>query len=321
VKLGIFTVLFSELTVFDVVAIAQELNVDAIEIGVANYPETSHLANLAEDRAIGEFMEALARVGLEISALSCQGNPLHPRSEIAEAHHSGWLRTLEWARRLQVDTVNVFSGCPGTPAGGDYPNWVTTAWPPDYPELLAWQWDKRVVPYWQRAVETASAQGVHRVAIEMHPGFVVYNPYTLLKLRDLVGPQIGANLDLSHLIWQGIDPLEAIREIASQGALFHFHAKDVAIDQRRTALNGVLDSRPYQDHRWRSWNFCTVGYGHGAEFWATVIQELRRWTYDGVLSIEHEDPLASRDEGLRHAIEFLRPLLWSEPVSQNLWWT
>jgi sugar phosphate isomerase/epimerase len=88
-----------------------------------------------------------------------------------------------------------------------------------------------------------------RLAFEMHPGFVVYNPATLLRLRDACGADgeaIGANLDPSHLFWQGIDLEAAIPELGRAGAIFHVHAKDTAI-LRPAAVNGVLDTVPLGD--------------------------------------------------------------------------
>lgn len=317
-KIGIFTVLYPEMNLDQLIDKVQSFGVKAIELGIANYPQTNHLNELQTDSSVEMFLNRMVSSGIEISALSCQGNPLHPNVEVAQLHHNGWRLTLEWAKRLNVRTVNVFSGCPGTPAGGDYPNWVTTAWPPEFRDLLNWQWDKRLIPYWIGESEAAAKQGVDQIAFEMHPGFAVYNPYTLVKLRRAVGPQIGANFDPSHLFWQGIDPTTAIRFLCDEKALFHVHAKDVYVDPQNTALNGVLDSRPYEMTE-RAWTFCTVGYGHSALVWAQMVQELRKGGYDGVLSIEHEDLLASKDEGLAHAIDFLKPLIWTEPQPE-MWW-
>jgi sugar phosphate isomerase/epimerase len=319
VKLGIFTVLYRDWDLDRVVDRLTELGVEAMEIGVANYPETAHLDRLADDQAVERFVQRIADRGIVISALSCHGNPLHPNSAIAEAHQAGWRKTLAWAQRLGVKTVNLFSGCPGTPAGGDYPNWVTIAWPPDYRELLDWQWRERVIPYWREASEEALRYGVEQLAFEMHPGFVVYNPYTLLRLRTEVGPHIGANFDPSHLFWQGIDPVAAIRVLCDAHALFHVHAKDVYVDPLVTAVDGVLDTRPYERVKERAWTFCTVGYGHSALVWAQIVNELRKGGYDGVLSIEHEDALASQDEGLERAVRLLQGLLWHEPPPE-MWW-
>jgi sugar phosphate isomerase/epimerase len=318
-KLGVFTVLWGDQSLDQVVDRLVALGVDAMEIGVANYPETAHLDELTTDEKIDAFVSRLAEEHITISALSCHGNPIHPDAAVAAKSEQGWQKTLQWAKRLNVRTVNVFSGCPGTPQGGGYPNWVTIAWPPDYKELLEWQWKEKVVPYWRAAVETAGRFGFDQIAFEMHPGFVVYNPYTLLKLRSVVGPQIGANFDPSHLFWQGIDPVVAIRELQNHQALFHVHAKDVYVDPSVTALDGVLDTRPYEQIKERAWTFCTVGYGHSALVWSQVINELRKGGYDGALSIEHEDGLASRDEGLERAVRFLKPLLWREAPAA-MWW-
>jgi len=320
VKLGLFTVVYQDRGLDEMLDAVEALGVKAIEIGVANYPRTTHLDELATDADVDRLMSRLARAGITISALSCQGNPLHPDAAIAEAHHQGWRRTVEWARRLGVGCVNVFSGCPGDGPDSRMPNWVTCAWPPEYARLVEWQWRERVIPYWQAEAAFAEEQGVSRIAFEMHPGFVVYNPATLLKLRQAVGPVVGANLDPSHLFWQGIDPIAAIQELCAHDALFHFHAKDVWMQEKLVSINGVLDYQPYERVDQRAWSFCTVGYGHGPLTWARIIQALRIGGYDGALSIEHEDAVASRDEGVRHAVNFLAPLLWTEP-KPDVWWT
>ena len=173
-----------------------------------------------------------------------------------------------------------------------------------------------VIPYWKEAGAYAEEHGV-RLGFEMHPGFVVYNPGTLLRLRDAVGPMIGANLDPSHLFWQGIDPIVAIRQLGP--AIFHVHAKDTAVDPMNVAVNGVLDYGPYGDVANRSWVFRSVGYGHDALFWKRFVSALRAAGYDHVLSIEHEDSLASVDEGLSKAIATLKESVLSEPPAA-MWW-
>ncbi len=318
-KLGLFTVLYADYSLSQIIELVESLGIHSLEIGVENYPKTSQLDEFTTDAEIGTLLEKLERHNIEISALSCQGNPLHPQADIAEHHHQGWRTTTAWARRLGVKHINVFSGCPGTPGGGSHPNWVTTAWPSEYRELLQWQWDEKVIPYWTKEVEFADKLGITQIAYEMHPGFVVYNPETLLRLRHAIGDNIGANLDPSHLFWQGIDPSATVRLLASENALFHVHAKDVLIDAQQIAVNGVLDTHSYADAKNRRWNFCTIGYGHSPGVWAEFIQTLRRFGYDGVLSIEHEDLLASRNEGLRHAVNFLENLLWTEPAPEA-WW-
>ena len=151
----------------------------------------------------------------------------------------------------------------------------------------------------------------------MHPGFVVYNPRTLLKLREAVGDIIGANFDPSHLFWQGIDPVYAIKEL--KGAIHHFHAKDTKIDEYETKVNGVLDTRSLADITNRSWIFRTIGYGHGKEVWNDIISALKMTGYDGAISIEHEDALMSSTEGLEKAIALLKEALIFENAG-DMWW-
>jgi len=163
-----------------------------------------------------------------------------------------------------VPVVVDFSGCPGDSARSKWPNWVTCPWPPDYLEILKWQWDKVVAPYWTRQAQFAANHGV-KIAIEMHPGFVVYSPETMLKLRSIAGPSIGCNYDPSHMFWQGIDPIAAIRVLGD--CILHVHAKDTQIYERNLPLTGVLDTKSYTDERHRAWIFRTCGYGHDAGWW------------------------------------------------------
>jgi sugar phosphate isomerase/epimerase len=323
VKLGMLTVVYADRPLDAVLDRAVELGLDAIELGTGNYPGDDHCnpRELLEDRArVRALREAVAARGLEISALSCHGNPLHPQSEIANAHHETWRLTLQLAEALEIDVVNTFSGCPGDGPDARFPNWVTCPWPPDFEELLAWQWEDRVIPYWTAAAEEAGRHGVRGIGLEMHPGFVVYNPETLLRLRAAAGDRVGANFDPSHLVWQGIDPVEAVGELGRAGAIFHAHAKDTYVDPANVRRNGVLDTKPYSRVADRAWTFRTVGYGHGESMWRALVSALRVAGYDGVLSIEHEDVLASRDEGLEKAVALLRGVILREPAGE-MWWS
>jgi sugar phosphate isomerase/epimerase len=159
-----------------------------------------------------------------------------------------------------------------------------------------------------------------RLGLEMHPGMSVYNPETLLRLRAAAGSAVGANFDPSHLQWQGIDVAQAIRVLGRAGAIHHVHAKDTKIDHVNVARNGNIDPKPYGQIADRAWTFRTVGYGHGESFWMDFASELRLAGYDGVLSIEHEDALASVDEGLGRAVAMLQRCILTEPPAQP-WWT
>ena len=216
-----------------------------------------------------------------------------------------------------METVVTFSGCPGDCPESKRPNWVTCAWPGDYSEILEWQWNEVLIPYWKEAAAIAQSYGVKKIAFEMHPGFCVYNPESLLRLREAVGDIIGANFDPSHLIWQGIDPVAAIR--ALKGAIYHFHAKDTKIDPYNAAVNGVLDPKTFNDISVRSWAFRTVGYGNDMNYWKDMISNLKMTGYDGVISIEHEDGLMSVKEGLEKAVSFLKEILITEDPTAA-WW-
>ena len=321
-KIGVLTVLLSGLERDKALDYLKSVGVDAVEIGCGGYPGDAHCdapALLADDRKLEAFKDAIDSRGLELSGLSMHGNPLHPDREIAEAHARDERNAVLLAEKLGLDTVITFSGCPGDHEGAKYPNWVTCAWPPDYPEILEWQWTEKVIPYWRESVAFARDHGVSKIALEMHPGFVVYNPETLLRLRDAVGPEIGANFDPSHLFWQGIDVPEAILELGGAGALHHFHAKDSRVEPGVARRYGVLDTKPYTDELRRAWIFRTVGYGHDETVWKEIASALRLVGYDGVLSIEHEDSLMSANEGLEKAVRFLREVVIQEPAGHAYW--
>ncbi|MCM8805365.1 MAG: sugar phosphate isomerase/epimerase [Candidatus Omnitrophica bacterium] len=320
-KLGVFLVLFSGKKFEEALDIAKNLGLEAVEIGTGNYPGNAHCNPdelLSDEGKIKAFKQAVEKRGLEISALSCHGNPLHPDKKIAQEHRRVQRQTILLAEKLGVKRIITFSGCPGDNENAKYPNWVTCPWPTDFSEILKWQWENCVIPYWKEEVEFARKHNVNEICLEMHPGFVVYNPETLLKLRNAVGEVIGANFDPSHLFWQGIDPVCAVRKLS--GAIYHVHAKDTKIDNLNTSVNGVLDTKTYLDEINRSWIFRTVGYGHGEDFWRNFVSNLRLVGYDGVLSIEHEDSLMSIEEGLKKAISFLKGILISEP-KPKAWWT
>ena len=318
-KIGVFDPVFGKLELEPMLDRVVELGLEAVEIGTGNYPGDARCkpGELLADRSARErFAVAFSERGLVISAMSCHGNPLHPDAERARHDDAVYRDTVRLAVELGVDRINLFSGCPGDGPNATQPNWVTCAWPPEFAETVAWQWDEVVLPYWREAAGFAKEHGV-RLGFEMHPGFVVYNPKTLLRLRREVGETVGANLVPSHLFWQGIDPIAAIRDLKE--AINHVHAKDTALDDYNVARNGVLDLERYDDVANRSWVFRSVGDGHDVLFWKRFVSALRVAGYDHVLSIEHDDSLASIDEGLTRAIGTLRQAVLAEPAGA-MWW-
>jgi len=319
-KLGVFAVLFGEMSLEETLDYIKKSGLETVELGTGNYPGNKHCNPaelLADEDKIKRFKEAIEKRGLEISGFSCHGNPLHPNKTIATNHQNVQHQTILLAEKLGVPRVITFSGCPGDCENSKYPNWVTCPWPDDYAEILKWQWEEKVIPFWKKEVAFAREHKVNQIALEMHPGFVVYNPETVLKLRDAAGEEIGANLDPSHLFWQGIDPIAAVKRLNK--SIFYVHAKDTKIDAINTSINGVLDTKPYSDEINRSWIFRTVGYGHTQSFWKDFVSALRLVGYEDVLSIEHEDSLMSTNEGFQKAVKFLREIILSEEKGKIYW--
>ena len=317
-RVGVFTPLLAQLPLEDVLKKLSLKGIQTVELGTGNYPGDAHckLSMLDDGSELEAFRKTLANHGFSISALSCHGNALHPDAERAKHDAEVSRKTVELAEKLGVPVVVDFSGCPGDSPAAKQPNWVTCPWPPDYLEILKWQWDEVVAPYWSKHGAFAAEHGV-KIAIEMHPGFVVYSPESMLRLRAIAGKAVGCNLDPSHMFWQGIDPIAAVRVLGD--AIFYVHAKDTQIYARNLPLTGVLDTKSYTDERNRSWIFRTCGYGHGAEWWREFVSTLRMYGYDYVLSIEHEDSILSPNEGLTKAIRFLDQIVVKEQPAAA-WW-
>jgi len=318
-KLGVFTTLFGGQPLDQALDYIQKSGIEAVELGVGGWPGSAHCPVddvLASPAKAAAFKRKFADRGIEIAALSCHGNPLHPNAAHAKSDAATHRKAVRAAEALGVRTVINFSGCPGGGPGDKTPNWITCGWPPVYPESLKWQWETKVLPFWSKEAKFAKDHGV-RVAFEMHPGFCVYNTDSMLRVRKECGTNIGANVDPSHLFWQGMDPLVVLKAIGS--GVFHVHMKDCRIDPQNTAFTGVLDTKHYGDELHRSWIFRTVGYGHGETFWRDFISTLRMIGYDGALSIEHEDSLMSMDEGFRKAVAFLKNIILTEKAGA-MWW-
>lgn len=320
-KLGVFTVLFAQRSFEEMLDYVASKGLGAVEIGTGGYPGNAHCNPaelLADERKLKAFKKAVESRGLIISALSCHGNPIHPQKQIAKEFHDTFVQTVELAQRLEVPVVNTFSGCPGDHENAIHPNWPVAPWPNDYQEILKWQWENKVIPYWKEAGKFAFDRNV-KIGLELHGGFSVHTPATLLRLREAVGEVIGANLDPSHMWWQGIDPVQAVHILGRAGAIHHFHAKDTSIDPINVNKYGVTDMQAYTLMLDRAWQFRTVGYGHDIKTWADIMSALRLVGYDYVVSIEHEDGLMSVDEGFTKAVQNLQQVLIQEPLGQ-MWW-
>jgi sugar phosphate isomerase/epimerase len=320
-KLGVFTVLFAQKPFEEMLDYVKEAGLDAVELGTGNYPGNAHCNPdelLSDEKKLKEFKQTVAQKGLQISALSCHGNPLSPDKAFAQQSHETFVKTVQLAEKLEVPVVNCFSGTPGDHEGAKYPNWPVAPWPNEYREVLKWQWEEKLIPYWKDWGKYAADHNV-KIGLELHGGFLVHTPATLLRLREAVGEVIGANLDPSHLWWQGIDPVAAIKILGKEGAIHHFHAKDTYIDQDNVNMYGLTDMQSYANLQERAWLFRTVGYGHDLKTWADILSALRLVGYDYVVSIEHEDALLSIEEGFHKAVENLKQVMPKETLGE-MWW-
>jgi sugar phosphate isomerase/epimerase len=324
-KLGAISTTLRELDFEDNLRHFRERGLEAVEIACAGFHDVAWGEDdrrieekLLADRGLLErFADLVREHGLEISALAVHGEPLSPDPGKAEEYALGFRRACALAEALGVRRLTLLAGLPEGGPGERTPNWITCPFPYSLMASYRWQWEERVVPYWREQASVADAHGL-RLCFEMHPGDVVFNPETLLRLRDALGPIAGCNFDPSHLFWQGIDPLEALRALGD--AVYHVHAKDSRVETHNVRLNGFMDPKPFGQIADRAWTFRTPGWGHGEDFWRAFVGTLRLVGYDDVISLEVEgDELMDALEALDKAVGFLAPLvLERRPGAQ--WW-
>ena len=304
-KIGLVTDGLADMPLETLLPAVARLGITMVEFGCGNWSLAPHLdldRLLASQAARADFLALLSAHGLSVSALNCSGNPLLPGSA-GEAHRAITSKTVALAGLLGVKRVVLMSGCPGGP-GDSNANWITTAWPPEAARVLDWQWSEQLVPYWRGLVSEAQKTGVERLCLELHGQQHVYNVRTLFRLRDAVGPVVGANLDPSHLFWMGADPLAAVPVLGD--AIYHVHAKDTQINAVIAAVHGLIDTTPMAQLDQRAWSYVTLGRGHDVSWWRAFVAALRAAGYDDVLSIEHEDVALPPLDGVRESVALLR---------------
>lgn len=320
-KLGVFTPLFNQLSFEEMIETVSKAGLQTVEIGVGGNPGSAHCdvpTLLNSEEARQEYLAKLAEKGLSISAFSCHNNPIDPNPAVAKEADETLRNAIKLAKLMNVPVVNTFSGVSGGNATDTSINWPVLSWPTEYEDNYHYQWEKKLIPYWKEINKVATEAGV-KIGIELHGGFLCHTPYTMLKLREATGEAIGCNLDPSHLWWQGIDPVGAIKILGKAGAIHHFHAKDTYLDQDNINMYGLTDMQPYGNVQTRAWTFRSVGCGHSMSEWSDMISALRTYGYDYVLSIEHEDPLMSIEEGFNRAVKNLQSIMiHDQPV--DMWW-
>lgn len=321
-KLGVFNPLFNSLSFDEMLEEVAKRGLETVEVGTGGNPGAAHIdvdKLLVSSDARREYLRKFEDKGLEISAFSTHNNPISPVKQTAKQADEEFRKTIKLAHLMNVPVVNNFSGVSGANESDTEVNWPVIPWPTDYADNYEYQWEKKLIPYWKGINKDAEAAGV-KVGIEMHGGFLVHTPYTMLRLREEAGKAIGCNFDPSHMWWQGIDPVAAIKILGDADAIYHFHAKDTYLDQDNINMYGLTDMQPYEDVKTRAWTFRSVGEGHSLETWSQMIAALRIYDYDYVLSIEHEDPIMSIDEGLNRAITNLKSIMIKDQPNE-MWWT
>jgi sugar phosphate isomerase/epimerase len=323
-KLGAYTACLHDLPLRDALKVLADLGLTSAEINSGGFLPPVHLpvdelrkSQQARQDYLGEFEAA----GVELTALNCNGNPLDPNPTVGPRQAQDILDSIEIAASLGVKRVVTMSGTPGTDAGATLPAWNVLPWHSVFLDVRDYQWNEVVIPFWKKVQAHAADHDV-LVAIEMHPHNVVYNPATLERLAtEIDATHVGAEMDPSHLFWQGIEPIEAVRHLG--GLVYNAAAKDTRINPA-ARINGVLDDRfgrvrpddadalslggDYTLSRWPSqpsWDFVAVGRGHDVDWWREFLQAINDVDPDMAVNIEHEDQELDQMDGLRSSAETL----------------
>jgi sugar phosphate isomerase/epimerase len=323
-KLGVYTAVLHDKPVEEAVQTIGDLGLTSAEINSGGFLPPVHLpieAIRSSQGARDDYLGHFAEVGVELTALNCNGNPLHPDPEVRSKHGQDVIDAIEIAALLGVRRVVTMSGLPGTDPAATLPSWSVLAWESSTLLAMDYQWNEVAIPYWKDIQARAAAADV-KVALEMHPHNLVYNPATMERLAtEINATHVGAEMDPSHLFWQGIDPVLAVRSLGD--LVYNAAAKDTRINAA-AKINGVLDNRhgyvdPSEDgalllggkytlSRWPenpSWDFVAVGRGHDVEYWAEFLRALAEIDPDMAVNIEHEDQELGQMEGLKVAAETL----------------
>lgn len=306
-KIGMVTDSLGHLPYMDVLNAAASLGISGLEFNACNWTSAPHFSLPVMVKNAGLRKSLLADLkarNLELMALNANGNQLHPVD--GKRQSDDLYDTIRVAGDLGVKTVVCMSGLPGGAPGERLPNWIVSSWPPETQTALKYQWEDVLLPYWLKLAKHADTHGV-KLAVELHGNQVVYNVPSMLRLRKEIGKTVGTNLDPSHLIWMGADPLAAIDALGD--AIYHTHAKDTMINKPVAALTSRLENGSLMDIPGRSWSYITLGYGNGENWWRDFCYRLRMVGYDSWLSIEHEDVMLGREEGVRKSVDLLRGVM------------
>lgn len=324
-KLGVYNAILHDRSLPEAIEVVRTLGLTGIELNSGGFLPSTHIPTyeqiLESDTARDDYLGQFAGTGVGIAGLNCNGNPLHPKPAIGDAHAADIRRSIQLAERLGQDRVVTMSGLPGGEPGATTVNWVVNAWNSAALDVLDYQWDV-AASFWREIDRFAADHGV-KVALELHPQNLVFNSADVHKLIELTGAtHVGVELDASHLFWQQMDPVAVVRHLGE--LVFHAAAKDVRVNPEIAAINGVLDNsfrrlspdEPRTNlggdewaNEWpkpSAWDFVALGKGHNTAFWTEFLRALREVDPDMWVNIEHEDVSLGRIEGLEVAAQVLR---------------
>lgn len=310
-KLALCTDVLAGLAFPEMLDRVKQYGIEGVEMTAGGWSPCPHVKTeelLASPAALAAFRGELEKRGMEIVALNCSGNPLAPGA-LGEKHTASSYRTVELAAKLGVKKIVMMSGLPGGGPDDKIPNWITStvSWPDYMPGVIDYQWNEVAIPWWQAFTRHAAEHGIEQIALEEFPSQLVYNPSTLLRLREAVGDIIGMNLDPSHLIAMGADPIAAARKL--EGVIYHVHGKDARIERGLADVDGLLEYQPVTQTKTRTWNYVAVGCGQDLKWWKEFFSVLRMTGYNGYVSLEMEDLTMSVEAGLGTSIDALNATL------------
>lgn len=307
-KLSICTDSMGKLSYEDMLDKVKGMGIDYVEMTVGGWSPAPHIRVdelLGSKEKLAAFKKALTDRGMGIAALNCSGNPLDP-GPMGKEHRIAVDKTLELAKLLGVEKIVSMSGLPAANAKDTVPNWITytVSWPATLQDVMKYQWEEVAIPYWKTVVEKAKSCGVKKIALENFTSMLVYNPETLFKLRNAVDPMIGLNLDPSHLMFMGADPIQSARALGD--AIHHVHGKDVRIERGLAEVNGLLETKVVEDCANRAWNYVAVGCGHDLQWWKEFFSVVKMLGYDEHVSLEMEDLTMSVEAGIKTSVDSLK---------------
>lgn len=315
-KLSICTDVFGKIPFTEMLDKVKAYGIDAVEMtaggwgGCCFIPSAEELIH--DDAKRAAFKAELDNRGIGISALNCSGNPLVD-SDMGRAHSKTIHDTAVLAGKLGVKTIVMMSGLPEGAPGEHTPNWLTStiSWP-EYNgvnymvEAMKYQWEA-AGKWWKEFAAFAKSNGVEKIAIEEFPGALVHNVRTFRKLCEVVGADsdvLGLNLDPSHLMIQGAEPIAAARALGDK--IFYVHGKDARIERGLADVDGLLETLPVDCSKDRTWNYVAVGCGKDLQWWKEFFSVCRMMGYNGYVSLEMEDLTMSVEAGLETSIDALK---------------